>query len=278
MNELQLLAAITASLGRRDGSAVERWIGDDAAVVRARPYVVVSTDSMVSGVHFRLGTSSARDVGWRALAGALSDLAAMGALAGEAYVSLAVGGAELDAAEALELMRGAEELALARDVTIAGGDIVRSPTAAVNVTVVGWAEDAAELVGRDGARPGDLIGVSGELGGSAAGLALLEGRAKDAGVHEATALRARHLRPRPRLLEGRALGALGCVRAMIDLSDGLASDAARIGECSGQRLGLVLDALPLAPGVREVAGQLGVDHGELAACGDEKPKLFVCVS
>lgn len=258
---------------------MERWIGDDAAVVRAAPYAVVSTDSMVQGVHFRLGGHglSPADVGWRALAGALSDLAAMGADAGEAYVSLGVGG-DLDGAGALELMRGAEELAAATGVTICGGDVVGSPTPAVNVTVIGWADSAAELVGRDGARVGDLVGVSGSLGGAAAGRALLEGRATCADVACESALRAACLRPEPRLAEGRALAGLGCVRSMIDLSDGLASDAARIAERSGVSLEVQLEQLPLSPGVREVCAQLGVDPFDFAACGGEDYELCVCVA
>lgn len=253
---------------------MRRWIGDDAAVVRARGFAVVSVDTMVEGVHFRLSWSSPGEVGRRALATALSDLAAMGAEPGEAYFSLAVGGA-LDAAGALELMRGAERLASETATTIAGGDVVGSPTPTVSVTVVGWADTEEELVGRDGARPGDLVGVTGELGGAAAGLAVLEGRA-DGGPH-AEALLARHRLPRPRLAWGRALGAIGA-HALIDLSDGLGGDAGRIGERSGVLLEIDLDALPLAPGVAHVAGQLGLGPAALAATGGEDYELCVCVA
>ncbi len=272
-DEHGLIEAIAAALEPR-GERVRRWIGDDAAVVRARPFAVVSVDTMVEGVHFRLDRSSPEEVGHRALAGALSDLAAMGAAPGEAYVSLAAGG-RLGAEGALELMRGAERLAAATGTTIAGGDVVASPTPIVSVTVVGWADDEAELVGRDGARAGDLVGVTGELGGAAAGLAVLEGRA-DGGPH-AAALLARHRRPIPRLAWGRALGRLGA-HALIDLSDGLAGDAAQVGRRSGVVLEIDLATLPLAAGVAEVAARLGRDPAALAAAGGEDYELCVCVA
>jgi len=226
---------------------------------------VVSTDTMVEGVHFRLDWISAADAGHRALAGALSDLAAMGVAAGEAYLALGVGGS-LDAAGALELMRGAEALAAGCEVTIAGGDVVRSPAAFVTVTVVGWAADERSVVGRDGALPGDLVGVTGRLGGAAAGVELLAGRAPRGG-HDAELI-ARHARPLPRLAEGLAFAAAG-VHAMIDLSDGLASDAAIIGERSGVLLEIDLDALPV---------QAGVGDRRLALTGGDDYELCVCVA
>jgi thiamine-monophosphate kinase len=272
-SERALISAITRALARR-GPRTVRWIGDDAAVVRARRLAVVSVDTMVEGVHFLLSRSRPAEIGHRSLAAALSDLAAMGAAPGEAYFSLALGGA-LDSAGALELMEGAERLASRTETTIAGGDIVASPTPVVSVTVVGWADDEAELVGRDGARDGDLVGVSGPLGGSAAGLAVLDGRA--GGGRHAGSLVDRHTRPWPRLAEGRALGRLGA-HAMIDLSDGLAGDAALIGDASGLLLEIDLASVPLERGVQTVADELGLDPAELAAGGGEDYELCFCVA
>ena len=246
-----------------------RWIGDDAAVVRSRPLAVTSIDSIADGVHFELSTHSPADVGWKALAQALSDLAAMGADPGEAYVSLALPEG-FDAAAVLELARGMEALAVATGTTLAGGDLIAAPALVVTVSVVGWADDEAELVGRDGALPGDLVGVTGALGASGAGLLVLRGRAPsgDAGLVR------RHRRPEPRLAAGRALAAAGA-SAMIDLSDGLASDAGHVARLSGVELRLALEELPLAPGVAAAAEAAGVDPIELAAAGGDDYELLV---
>jgi thiamine-monophosphate kinase len=276
MRELELIAQLESMLGSPGGRVI-RGLGDDASVVRSQGYAVTSVDAMVDGVHFRSDQLSAEEIGHRALGAALSDLAAMGATPGEAYLFLGLPPG-IEAATALGVAGGARQLAAEYDVTIAGGDVTGAPALTVAFTVVGWTTDPGTLVGRDGAQPGDRVAVTGALGGAGAGLALLGTPALGGGLpwELVASLRERYARPRPRLQEGLRLAGEGA-RAMIDISDGLATDVRHLARRSGVRIELTLASLPLADGVSEVAERLGSEPRALAATAGEDFELCVCV-
>lgn len=277
MSERSLIGAFEQLFAQR-GERNVGWIGDDCAVVRSKPYCVTSVDSIVDGIHFRIDNDrvSVADVGHKALAVALSDLAAMAAEPGEAYISLGIPG-DLSDGDVLSLAASIEALAKETGVTVAGGDLVRSPTLFCSVTVVGWSDDAEQLIGRGGAEAGDGVFVSGPLGGAAAGLALLEGAA-GSGLDQklGEALISAQLRPQPRFDCARRLRSAGA-DALIDLSDGLATDAGEIAARSGVTVEIDLAAIPLAAGVEQIAAELGRDAAQFAASGGEDFELCVCM-
>ena len=234
-------------------------LGRDAEGAVLADGVVVTQDTLVEDVHFRRDWTSWRDLGYKAAAINLSDLAAMGAEPEALLVALSLPPGA-DASAVGELYEGLNE----PGVPIAGGDTTRADAVVITVTAVGRAE---RVPGRAGARPGDVLVVTGPLGGSAAGLHVLR-----EGLTGFDGLVARHLRPPVRLEEGRRLAAVA--HAMVDLSDGIAGDAARIAERSGCRIVLEPDRIPRATGIEEVAElpfwTMGEDYELLAALAPEE--------
>jgi thiamine-monophosphate kinase len=273
MGEFELLAKLRERLppvGRR----VRLGSGDDAAVTVPGGATATSVDAIVDGVHFRRGEAPPQLTGRKALAAALSDLAAMGAEAGEAYVVLGAP-PDLEEAEFDALLEGLLELAAETGTTLAGGDLTLAPALMLAVTVVGHARRPEELVSRAGAEAGELLVVTGELGGAPAGRLLLDNPAIAKELDETVAdrLRARQLDPTPRLRCGRALAAAGA-RAMIDLSDGLAGDALHVAIAGGVGLRIDAGSLPLAKGLAEVAVATEQDPLQLAVSGGEDYELL----
>jgi len=193
----------------------------------------------------------------------------MAAAPAEAYVQFGAPPTRTDE-QLLELADGVASIAAEHGVVIAGGDITAAPVVTVAVTVVGVAGDPGELVTRAGAQPGDLVAVTGELGGAAA--ALLGVRTPDDGAEIDDAIRQvlleRQTRPSPRLEPGRALAAAGAT-AMIDVSDGVFADAGHLAVASEVAIEIDADSLPIAPGVAEVASAAGIDPLQLAAGGED---------
>ena len=248
--------------------------GDDAAAVLppvAGQVLLLTCDAMVEDVHFRRRWMSPREVGWKVMVRNLSDIAAMGGRPGWAVVTCGFPpGTDVEFVDAL--VEGLDEALRGYGAHIVGGDIVRSPVFFVSVTLTGHAE-AHAILRRSGCRPGDVLMVTGELGASAAGLAALEAGQGDR-FPEATRA---HLLPRPRLEAGRALARAELATSCIDISDGLAGDAAHLAEESGTGISLSLADVPVAQACRDVCATLGGDPLEYAVHGGEDYELLFTV-
>lgn len=277
IGEFGLIDALRDALppAARASEAVLLGIGDDAAVWRPSPgeSLVVTTDSLVEGVHFRLDWSDWAGLGHKALAVNLSDLAAMGAEPTLATLTLGLRGTER-VGDLVAMYAGLGALAAWEGVVIAGGDIVASPDAlALHVTAIGQTRDGRYLT-RSGARPGDLVCVSGMLGASGAGYLLLRDGGPARAATTADLLIHAHLRPRPRLALGRLLLEAGATAAM-DLSDGLFGDLPKILHASGVAAVIDAAAVPVPAAVRALFPDRWFD---LATRGGEDYELLFTVA
>ncbi|HEX4128250.1 MAG TPA: thiamine-phosphate kinase [Acidimicrobiales bacterium] len=248
------------------GNGIEAFgLRDDAALLElpGGRVLLASVDSVVEGVHVDLTLCSPGDVGWKALMGALSDLAAMGATPLAALVALCVPGGSGEGELAMGVMSGVAEASAAACCPVAGGDVSGGGELVVAVTVLGTVEEGGPPpVGRSGARPGDVVLVTGPCGGSAAGL-----RALRSGGEVEPALAAAYRRPVSRLREGE-LARFGGAHAMIDVSDGLALDLHRLADASG--VGFELESAPIAPGATRDEALGGGEDYELALAAERQ--------
>ena len=265
LGEIGLIELLAKIVGPAGGDVLV-GIGDDAACWRTDASTQLATsDALIQDVHFTLSTTTWRELGWKALAVNLSDIAAMGGVPKYALVSLGLPG-DTQVEQVAELYGGMAELARLFDVAIVGGDVVASPLLVLSLAVVGVAQNTLL---RSAAVPGDLIAVTGCLGASAAGLVMLrEGLEFD--KETAAALREAHLKPYPRVVEGQTLARHG-VQAAIDLSDGLVIDLSRLCKMSGVGARLFSDRIPVHPLVRR---SFGDDSTNLALSGGEDYELL----
>jgi thiamine-monophosphate kinase len=244
-------------------------IGDDAAVVRAPDRrVVATTDLLIEGRHFRREWSGAFDIGCKAAARNLADVAAMGASPTALLVGFAAPG-DITVAWAEDLIRGLAEEGGRAGATLAGGDVSSAEYIMLAVTALG------DLSGRDpvtrsGARPGDVLAIAGQTGRSAAGLALLQAGLADSG--DLAALVASHRRPRPPYDAGPEASLLGAT-SMIDISDGLIADLRHVADASGVAIEVESTRLPGGAELRPAAAVLGTDWLTWVLAGGEDHAL-----
>lgn len=271
MGEFELLARIRERLPA-SGPRIHLGSGDDAAVSVPGGATATSVDALVDGVHFRRNLASPAQIGHKALATALSDLAAMGAEAGEAYVVLGLP-PDFSEEECIELLDGMTALASATGTDLVGGDLTRASELFLAVTVIGHAPTPDAFLTRGGAHPGDVLVLTGEIGGAGAGLALLDDDERRidhtiGGKKLRSSLIGRQLEPTPRLAAGSALAGAGAT-AMIDLSDGLGADAGHMAQASGVKLAIEADAVPLSAAARALSEATGRDRWQLLNGGED---------
>jgi len=269
--EFELIRRIARVLGPSE-AAVELGIGDDAAVLTPPAGKLLATvDMLVEGVHFDLGYSSFEDVGYKALAVNLSDIAAMAGTPRYALVSLGLRSG-VEAGQVESLYRGIHQLAQRFGVQVVGGNIARSPERLlVDITLLG---ESAHPLTRSGAKAGDWIVVTGNLGSAAAGLVALKAWGTSAAERFPTLTRAQ-LRPEPRVPEGHALAPM--ISALIDISDGCANELHHLAEASEVGVILEEERIPLHEETQRLASELGKDPLEWALQGGEDYELLFCV-
>lgn len=277
LGEHALLARLLARLPR-PGAHILVGPGDDAAVIEPgrRSRLVLTTDALVERVHFSRTWCSPADIGHKALAVNLSDLAAMGAVPRWALVSLALP-ADFAVDDAEALMSGLADHARTHGVSVAGGNLARSTDALIVDVTAGGEVASRKWLTRGGGRPGDELWVSGTLGASRAGLEMLQTAADREDVAGGSRCTARHRRPIPRVRLGVAMARTGAARAAMDASDGLADAVRQLATASACGARVEADLVPVEPDAREWWRSRGQDPLLAAFEGGEDYELLFAV-
>ncbi len=280
LGEFGLIDLLAKMAYAAQNKEVEAWqqlilgIGDDAAAWYGGDSIQLATvDSLIQDVHFSLEITSWEELGWRALAANLSDIAAMGGLPQYALVSLALP-ASTEVENVTALYKGMIELAQRFEVAIVGGDTSSAPLLVINITILGSTKNQDKhILTRSAARPGEKVAVTGYLGAAAAGLEVLTKRLS-LESEAAASLKRAFLQPYPRVAEGQVLVKHG-VRAAIDISDGLISDLNHICKASQVSARIEIDRVPIQPAVRANFSDRAL---KLALSGGEDYELLFTAS
>ncbi len=269
IGEFNLIKRMSDILGNPSRKVI-KGIGDDCAVVNysSEMLQLVTTDMLVENVHFELSTAKPFQIGWKSLAVNISDIASMGGEPTYAFVSVGFP-RDVTVEFVEEVYLGMKEVAKEFGVDVIGGDTVSSPQVIINIALLGEVAKDNYIL-RSGAKMGDLVCVTGDVGGSSAGLEILQRKLDIFGTEK-------HLLPRPRLKEGQLLAKSGYVTAMIDISDGVSSEINHICEQSGTGAKIYMKDIPLSPCVQSVAKAIGKNPYDFALFGGEDYELlFTC--
>lgn len=269
MGEFGFIRRITRDLRVSDDVVV--GAGDDCAVVRMGDrLMLVTCDASLEDVHFKRDLAAPEDIGWKAMASALSDISAMGGVPRYCVITLGLP-ADLDPATGEELFHGMKTCADASGALIIGGDVTRSPSGIViDVTAIGEAPDDRYVL-RGGAQPGDVLVVTGTLGTAEAGLFASEQ------CLDLPKLKRAHFRPESRALAGQWLAREANARAMIDISDGLLQDAGHLIEASGCGIDIDPTAVPVDPLLMADDAEFGIDPLAIAMTSGEEYELLAAI-
>jgi len=269
IGEFNLIKRMANILGIPRRSVIA-GIGDDVAVLYSpeRKLLLVTTDMLVENVHFSISTATPYQIGWKSLAVNISDIASMGGEPTYAFVSIGLP-RNTNVEFVDEFYTGMRDVATKYDVDIVGGDTVSSPEIIINISLLGEVEKENYIL-RSGAKYGDAICITGDVGGSSAGLEILQQKFSIEGTKK-------HLMPEPRVQEGRLLARSGFVTSMIDVSDGVSSEIYHICEQSKTGAYIYMKDIPLSPNVLSVAQHTNKNPYDFALYGGEDYELlFTC--